>query len=233
MGFCEEIEAYYAMQWLGERAGSEEVLVYDIHDNSVPGNMYVAVGQRALQATLVGAYQLGFDKCLVDSTPFFEAVPNSALLELSVSAFPQDYHEAIDKLIERLDELATHGTLDGLQEQYADASSKLRFYSRTAIPTIGEDGQPADYMSDLERIHVPEAFTPLDLSDELRGALGIAGTHEIVSSSWGHSNMSRQMPWLGKTQAGVTRREYFGAYLIPISAPSPDGKWVVFPDEET
>lgn len=95
-GNPEEIAAAQNMLWLGSRAGSENVAVYDVHNNNHPGLHFFEMGSRALQATVVGAYTLGYSICIVRPDSFYESVPNAAVLETPILS-EAEYHPAAEK----------------------------------------------------------------------------------------------------------------------------------------
>jgi hypothetical protein len=226
-----EREAYETLRWLGASAGSEQVLVYDVHDNIVPNNTFCTIGRRALQAGLVGGSRLVHtNRFLLAPTSFAKSVPNAVTLELQ--AVTLDEHiDVIDRFFEELDTLATDTTIDELQQEYIDIADTFKFYSKHTISTKGHDGQIADYMPELEQIPSPGAFMPVDLPPILRKQLDISDkADEILAGTWGHDNMSKLNARLGCTADGTPRREYFGCFMVPIDPPVKDGPWVEFLD---
>jgi len=224
----EEQAAHENMLWLGPHAESSKTRIYDIHNTAIPGLEYFEVGSYALKATVVGAYLLGFKNCMVQPCSFYESVRNAAALEASLRS-PAEYDESVDRLHVGLGKLATFDSAE-LQAQYQDILPKLSFWQRQDVDTLTPAGAMLSFLPDLEAIHVEQAFTPLDLFDDLRRALAIGPDDEVIALSWGHKNMSRQRPDLGAADDGTIRRESFGALAHRIAPPALDGPWVKFPD---
>lgn len=224
-GDPEDRAAYRNMRWLGSHAGSTETFVYDVHNTDVPNLTAFSVGRRALKATMVGAWLLGYDKCYLIDDPFRRAVPNAALLENGVAE--ADYEAVAKRLHTNLGNLAFMGASE-LQERYDEVATNVRFYTKHEILTTSADGAVKPFIPSLETVASGNAFTPLDLSAEQRGMLGIPDeVDEVLTESWGHLNMSMVLPDAGETADGLPRRFAFGAYFLPAQPPVANGNWAI------
>lgn len=228
-GDPEDRAAWENMRWLGNDAGSESVLVFDIHNTAVSGLTAFSVGRRALKSAVVGAWTLGYDKCFVARDPFRLAVPNAALLENAVLN-EADQALAVKRLYLGLGELTLRNVAE-LESQYEEMTANIWFYNKHQILTRTAGGGLAEGLSALEEVKAGDAFTPIELPGELRELLGIPADTEVLNESWGHKNMSPVQPDLGRTRDGLPRRLCFGGYFLPIDPPTVDGNWVRFAGE--
>ncbi len=220
-GDPEDQAAHATMQWLGSDAGSDEVVVWDVHNNDMPGLDVFYVGRRALAAAIAGAYRLGNDRCILEPSSFTEAVQNAGSLELSLSS-PRKYPQAARRLWRGFQEISEL-TSEELTGYYQEIAPKLRFYGKYAVPTLGQDGRLAEYLPELEAIELPRAFLPLDgVSRTTLDALGIRGSGKLYTGVWGHRNESKDLP------GGGGRKVYFGSILQEIDGPTAEGGWVCF-----
>jgi Succinylglutamate desuccinylase / Aspartoacylase family len=228
-GDPEDIAAYLNLQWLGSAAGSDRTLIYDIHNTNIRGPGYFAVGLCALQATMVGAVMLGYTRCLIESQPFYRSVTNAAALETFADQ-PDDFDNAAGNLCAGLARIAALG-VDKLQSQYKGILPQLHFYRKHEILTQSPGGTLTDFLPELERIHVEQPFTPVDLPHDVQTALGFKPGSKLLARAWGYHNMSPVQPDLGLAEIGgrrVPRRVYFGSLLQETAPPTIDGKWVMF-----
>lgn len=231
-GDPEEIAAANNMHWLGNRAGNERIAVFDIHSNNNKGLRFFEVGSRALQATMAGAYELGYDTCVVRPDSFYRSVPNSAALETPILN-ESEYHLAASDLCSGLRKIAGLG-IDELQRRYKEIHSELTFL-RKYVVTI----TPGDYdnqvltvvdshiLSQLEAISPEPPFTEFCLSTELRQALSLSGAGRLLMAGWRYDNMSVALPDRGMLN-GRSRKVALGGFFQEIEPPSVDGKWVEF-----
>jgi hypothetical protein len=224
-GDPEDQAAYQNMQWLGEHVDDTGALIYDVHNCEIPGLTAFSVGRRALKATMVGAWQLGYNKCYLIDDPFRRAVPNAAILENGIP--DTDFDPVAKRLHMNLGSLALMEA-PGLSSRFDEMVANVQFFARHEICTTSEDGTVQPFIPSLETIPGGEAFTPLDLSNEQRTALGISDdVDEVLIESWGYQNMSKVAPNLGYTDDGVLRRAWFGAYFLPAQAPIANGEWAI------
>jgi hypothetical protein len=224
-GDPEDRAAYRNMLWLGKHVGDAKTLIYDVHNSTVPGLTAFSVGKRALKATMVGAWQSGYNKCYYISDPFRGAVPNVAVLENSV--FEEDFSVVAKRLHTNLGNLALMDVSD-LASRYEEMVANVEFFTWHGIRTTSEEGTMQPFIPNLEAVPGGEAFTPLNLSSEQRMALGISDdVGEVLIETWGYQNMSEAAPNLGHTDDGVPRRAYFGGYFLPAQAPIANGEWAL------
>jgi hypothetical protein len=218
--------AYWNMRWLGAHANSAETLIYDVHSNDRPNLTAFSVGKRALKATMVGAWELGYDKCYLIDNPFARAVQNAALLENGVAE--ADFDTTSKQLHAKLGKL-TLMDISELSARYDEMVADVAFFTKHQIPTTTEDDTLLPFILSLETVPAAEPFTPLDLSAEQRVLLGIPDdVDDVLAETWGHLNNSMIPPGLGETADGTPRRAWFGAYFLPAQPPVEDGDWVMF-----
>jgi hypothetical protein len=233
LGNLDEIAAAETMEWLGDAVNNEEVIIPDIHSNSMPGCTYSLVGERALKASMGSSYLLGYDKCVVSPSSFTDHVQNAVLLETSTSS-RRDEREAAEKLYRGLSRLALLD-ISQLQKAYEDGQKDIQFLKDREIAAV-----PGDYPTDvvfaddellrqLETIPSPSALTKIDLPADVRRAFGLEGDGNLFTGSWGYNNMSADLPDRGQYN-GRPRKSFFGNILYEIPPPVDQGDWVTFKD---
>jgi hypothetical protein len=224
-GDPEDRAAFRTMKWLGQAVGDPDVVVFDVHNNMIPGLNYCMVGPLASKRALVAAYDLGYRRFMVSSGPFYKAVPNAAVLENSLADESKD---AIAKrLYKGLQNLVAHE----VDPQRFDAiRDNIKFYRSFELPSAGADGKLRPGLETLEKIPAQPAFTQLDLlevDESVRVSFDLPP--KIISGAWNHDNMSpRLLRKLGRTAGGITRREIFAHYFLELDPPKSQGEWVVF-----
>jgi hypothetical protein len=224
------------MAWIGDAQGSPGALVYDVHNNYTPGVDYAAIGPRALKASVVGAFLLGYKNMVVGASPSYIAVPNSAAIEQSLDPNrPATADEQASRLCEGIGRLAAMSTTE-LCERYDAIAPQITWYFGYDIPTADADGTLASYMQEVEAIHQAKPFGTVAMSSQARDALGLPADIQLQSLTWHHDNMSNLAPELGDyiTPTGIVvpRRQFFGGIAHKIDPPKEDGEWLRFDIDE-
>lgn len=224
-GDPEERAAYNNLQW---RRRVKPRVIFDIHETTVSGSSYFAVGEKTTVPALAGAKKFDMNSCIVSTQPFYRYVPEGVSLENSLA---DNTPEALaENLYEGLVNVASANLLE---MPFDEAIKDITFYQNFDITSVVPDGQTAPYLEALEDIPKTPRFSLLDLSPELRQSLSIPSEAQLVYNSWGHANMSKLAPErLGYTATGVPRREWFGDYMVRIAPPVlTDGGYVIFQRE--
>jgi hypothetical protein len=215
----EDEAAFFTLDNIGDDAYNENAVVLDGHDNRSPGLRYVRIGSLASRRTIAAANIVGgFDKFAVHDDSFTNWVLTGAILEESVTTGLAGHIEVAKRHYAGLSRLAGENA-QSLDDHYRSIISSLAFYRSVEIPTLNEEGVYADYLAELERIKVERAFTPINLSADLRQYFVIE-EEEVVTGLWGHQTMAPIIDTAG-------RRSFFGSLLCRIDPPQPDGSvWV-------
>lgn len=227
----EHLQAARNLAWLGRNRGSEEALVYDIHDTTVSRIRYASFGSIALQAAIAGAYFLGHDRAFIEDCSFYNTVPNGVALEETITTQkPEEYDRKAACLLERLEVLARMDAED-LRHIYPIAIQNMQIYRSHDIPATAPDGNLANYIPELEEMGDHAPFSELSLSPKLREALQLPARMPLYANIWQYNNMSPEVPRLGSYIDAdgdkQHRRSFFGAVLIPQPAPVVMGKWAL------
>lgn len=224
-GDPEQKAAYRNLHWLDKL---KPIVVLDIHESTCPGS-YMGGGTKVSLATLACGKELGYNKYVVDELPFFDSVPNSIYIENSLADNdPETIAERLYTSLERV------SSINLQQSSYDDVTQGIIFYQKFEIPTAGEDGEILSWIPGLEKISIKPAFSPLELSDTQRTQLSIPSNALATYGSWGHDNMSNQVPErIGFTATGVPRREYFGSFFVQIAPPIPAEEFFLIFENET
>jgi hypothetical protein len=194
----------------------------------VPNLTAFSVGSRALKATMVGAWKLGYGRCYLVDDNFRATVPNAAILENGVTE--AEFNAVAEQLHRGLGKLAITD-VHTLAVRYDEMVANVRFYTKHEIRTTTDDGTVQSFIPSLEAVPSGAAFTPLNLSDKQRAALRIPDSvDDVLVETWGHQNMSKVNPRLGHTAEGLPRREWFGGYFLPAKPPTSDGEWAIHED---
>ncbi len=235
LGDPEDVAAATTMTWLGEHAGSNEALVYDVH-NSASGAHFQEVGAYAMKASIAGAYMFGFDTCIVRPDSFYDTVPNAVALEFSISN--QDANgqsDAAEQLYKKLVALSTIDIAD-LTAAYETIAPNLRFLTKHSVCITQPPGQPneqrllvpdSETLDHLEAIPFQPGIAELQLPEGLRTAIGINDEGALYQSGWQYYNQSPTLPDQGSYN-DQPRRLVIGDIYRRTEQPIVVGDWVRF-----
>lgn len=230
-GDPEDRAAARNMAWLGDSVGSEEVVIYDIHNNNHPGVHFMDIGSRALKAGIVGAYDMGFTMCSVRPDSFHDSVANAVALEIPVTT-PAEYQLAARQLHRGLGRAARAGT-EQLEQRYAAVSPRITFLRKysIAVSTLTDAGQvrvtsDPHLIRRLESIEPGPPFSEFTLDKGILDELDIPSDRRLFMEGWGYQNMSPDLPDRGLYQ-GRPRKIIIGDFYTEADPPIEEGAWVL------
>lgn len=228
--------AYIAWQWLVERGfpGDPTAVLFDVHDNPYGLNFFSVGpgkddGPPVSMAVLTAGHMFGHRICSVADEPIYNRLTNFAVLESSVRNEKEAALYA-RKLYSFLGRLAVCTPRD-LIWRYSEIADELLFCERLVIPTLGDEGSFAPYISALERMPRLGPHTPLsgaDLPAALRDRLAISPADRLLVRMWGYDHMGPALPEAGAVH-GIARKDEFGSlWRVYNNPPVIDGTGVRF-----
>lgn len=223
-GDPEQRAAYENLVWIEK---IKPVVVFDIHETTPTGS-YFALGETSSLAAISGG-KLFSNRCIIEDSPFYQSVPHGVAIENSLADTDPDILS--ERIYSRLNQVSS---VNLQQIPFDQTMAGLTFYQKFEIRSIGQEGTLKPEIPELESIPNNPRFSPIILTDRQKELLVVPRDAKVVYGTWGHDNMSTQMPQtLGYTASGIPRREYFGSFYIQIAPPLPstDGH-VIFQKEK-